>query len=79
MTTYKSILAIFISPTNPKAVAIIGITFSGILIDLMFPFYYNWGSDCSVPNNQIRLSQSDYLQSAIRANSIAIGLPRPQS
>ena len=32
-------------PTNPKAVAIVGVTFSGIFIDLMFPFYYNCGCD----------------------------------
>ena len=37
ITTYKSVLAIFISLTNPKAVAVVGITFSGILIDLVFP------------------------------------------
>ena len=36
ITTYKSILAIFILPTNPKAVAVIDITFGGILIDLIF-------------------------------------------
>ena len=38
MTTYESVLAIFILPTNPKAVAVVSITFSGILINLMFPF-----------------------------------------
>ena len=38
ITTYKSILAIFVSPTNPKAVAIISIAFSGILINLVFLF-----------------------------------------
>ena len=31
-------LAMLVSPTNPKAVAIVDIAFSGILIDLMFPF-----------------------------------------
>ena len=38
-------LAIFISPTDFEAVAVIGITFGGILIDLMFLFYYNYSSD----------------------------------
>ena len=38
ITTYESVLAIFISPINPKAVAVVGVTFSGILIDLMFLF-----------------------------------------
>ena len=38
VTTYKSVLAIFVSPINPKVVAVIGVAFSGILIDLMFPF-----------------------------------------
>ena len=28
----------FVLPTNPKAVAIVGVAFSNILIDLMFPF-----------------------------------------
>ena len=41
VTTYKSILAILILPTNFKAVAVIGVTFNSILINLMFPFYYN--------------------------------------
>ena len=38
VTTYKSISAIFILPTNPEAVAIMGIAFSGILINLVLPF-----------------------------------------
>ena len=46
ITTYESVLAIFVLSTNPKAVAIIGIPFSGILINLMFPFYYKYSSDC---------------------------------
>ena len=37
MTTCKSVSAILVSPTNPKAVAVIGVAFGGILIDLMFP------------------------------------------
>ena len=38
VTTYKSILAILVLLTDSKAVAVINVTFSGILIDLMFPF-----------------------------------------
>ena len=38
MTTCESILAIFVLPINPEAVAVVGIAFSGILIDLTFPF-----------------------------------------
>ena len=38
MTTYKSVLAMLVSPINPKAVAVVGIAFGGILIDSMFPF-----------------------------------------
>ena len=38
VTTCKSVLAIFISLTDFEAVAVIGIAFGGILIDLMFPF-----------------------------------------
>ena len=38
MTTYKSISAMLVLPTNPKVVAIVGIAFSGILIDLVLPF-----------------------------------------
>ena len=38
ITIYKSILAMFVSLTNPKAVTVVGVAFSGILIDLMFPF-----------------------------------------
>ena len=45
MTTYKSILAILVSPTDFKAVAIVGITFGNILINSIFPFYYKCGSD----------------------------------
>ena len=36
--TYKSVLAMLVLLTNPKAVAVIDIVFSGILIDLIFPF-----------------------------------------
>ena len=32
VTIYKSVLAIFISPTNPKVVAVVGIAFSNILL-----------------------------------------------
>ena len=46
ITTYKSVLAILILPNDPEAVTVIGITFNGILINLIFPFYYNCGSDC---------------------------------
>ena len=38
MTTYKSVLAILVLPTDSEAVAVIGVAFGGILIDLMFPF-----------------------------------------
>ena len=38
ITTYKSILAILVLPTDSKAVTVIDITFSGILIDLVLPF-----------------------------------------
>ena len=38
MTTYESVLAMFISPTDSEAVAVVGIAFSGILIDLVLPF-----------------------------------------
>ena len=38
VTTCKSISAILVSFTDFKAVAVIGIAFGGILIDLMFPF-----------------------------------------
>ena len=41
ITTYESVLAIFVLPTNPKAVAIVDIAFGGILINLIFPFYCN--------------------------------------
>ena len=39
MTTYESVLAILISLTDSEAVAVIGIAFGGILIDLMFLFF----------------------------------------
>ena len=45
MTTCKSVSAILVSPTDPKAVAVINIAFSGILIDFILLFYYNCGSD----------------------------------
>ena len=45
VTTCKSILAILVLPINPKAVVVVGIAFSGILINLVLPFYYNCGSD----------------------------------
>ena len=32
MTTYKSILAIFVLPTNPKVVTVVGIILSSILL-----------------------------------------------
>ena len=38
VTTCKSILAIFILLTDPEAVAVMGVAFGGILIDLIFPF-----------------------------------------
>ena len=38
ITTYKSISVIFISPTDPEAVAVVDITFGGILINLVLPF-----------------------------------------
>ena len=38
ITTCESVSAILILLTNPKAVAVMGIAFSGILIDLMFLF-----------------------------------------
>ena len=36
MTTCESILAILVSPTDPEAVAVVGVAFGSILIDLMF-------------------------------------------
>ena len=45
MATYKSVSAILVSPTNPKAVAVVDVAFGGILIDLLSPFYCNRGSD----------------------------------
>ena len=38
VTTYKSVSAIFVLPTDPEAVAVVGVTFGGILIDLVLPF-----------------------------------------
>jgi hypothetical protein len=35
VTTYKSILAIFVSPTNPKVIAVIG-TVLNTIINLIF-------------------------------------------
>ena len=37
MTTYKSMLAIFVLPTNPKVITIVSAAFSGILFNLIFP------------------------------------------
>ena len=38
MTTCESILAILVLFTNSEVVAVVGVAFSGILIDLMFLF-----------------------------------------
>ena len=38
VTTCESVLAMLVLLTNPKVVAVVGVTFSGILIDLMFLF-----------------------------------------
>ena len=38
ITTYKSVSAMLVLPTDFKVVAVMGVAFSGILIDLMFPF-----------------------------------------
>ena len=38
VTTYESILAMLVSSTDPKAVAIMGVAFGGISINLVFPF-----------------------------------------
>ena len=38
MTIYEFVLAILVSLTNFKAVAVIGVAFSGILINLIFLF-----------------------------------------
>ena len=38
ITTCESVLVILVLPTNPKAVAVVGIAFSGILIDSVFLF-----------------------------------------
>ena len=46
MTTCESVSAIFVSSTDPEAVTVIGVAFGGILIDFVFPFYYNYSSDC---------------------------------
>jgi hypothetical protein len=32
ITTYKSVLAILVSPTNPKVVGVVGVVLSGILL-----------------------------------------------
>ena len=32
VTIYKSVLAILVSPTDPKAVAVMGVAFSSILL-----------------------------------------------
>jgi hypothetical protein len=37
MTTYKSILAIFMSPTNPKVVACVGVILNTIINLIFFP------------------------------------------
>jgi hypothetical protein len=36
MTTYEYMLAILVSPTNPKVVAVVGITLSNILFNKLF-------------------------------------------
>jgi hypothetical protein len=36
VTTYKSILAIFVSPTNFKVIAIVGIALGSILFNKLF-------------------------------------------
>jgi hypothetical protein len=36
VTTYESVLAILISPINPKVVAVVSITLGGILFYLIF-------------------------------------------
>jgi hypothetical protein len=36
VTTYKSILAILVSPTNSKVIAVVGVTLSSILFDKLF-------------------------------------------
>jgi hypothetical protein len=36
ITTYKSVLVILVSPTNPKVVAVVGIILGGILFNLIF-------------------------------------------
>ena len=38
MTTCESILAVFVLLTDLEVVAVVGVAFGGILIDLMFPF-----------------------------------------
>jgi threonine/homoserine/homoserine lactone efflux protein len=38
MTTYKSVSAMFISPTNPKVVAYVGTILSAIINKLFLPF-----------------------------------------
>jgi hypothetical protein len=36
MTTYKSVLAMLVLPTNPKAVAVVGIVLGSILFNKLF-------------------------------------------
>jgi hypothetical protein len=36
MTTYKSVLVILVSPTNPKVITVISIALSGILYNKLF-------------------------------------------
>ena len=45
MTICKFISAILVLLTDSEAVAVVGVAFSGILINLMFTFYCNYGSD----------------------------------
>jgi hypothetical protein len=36
MTTYKSVLAILVSPTNPKVIAVVGVALGSILFNSIF-------------------------------------------
>jgi hypothetical protein len=36
VTIYKSVLAMLVSPTNPKVVAVVSVTLGGILFNLVF-------------------------------------------
>jgi TctA family transporter len=36
ITIYKSVLAMLISPTNSKVIAVVGVTLGGILFDKLF-------------------------------------------